>query len=350
MARPRVFVGSSKEGLKVAPIVAAHLQSDLVPTLWNQGLFRPGHYALEDLDRAVRGSDFAVIVGTPDDVLTKRGKVSRTIRDNLVFELGLFTGLLGRRRSILLVPDGVQLTLPSDLYGLTNATYGPLASAPTTKDSLALLQTASRSLKRNLLLEWGAVISTREADRARLLASRRLDAVRRLHRAVTQLRDLFIEFPTQALAALDDRGRFEGVKQQAGEQVHGMYREWLPDAELLGVTVHLEALALATRAAVEAFPYPAIPFSAVEVVAVGKRLLAESGRRDGDVWERAEAVFGQMGAELERMLTAIAEQYARWWKHHAPELRRLANKLHESLVDSSVAAGQEGIAPHTRVA
>ena len=62
--------------------------------------------------------DFAVIVATEDDILISRGTEKRASRSNVLFELGLFIGAIGRRRTFLLYGSAGALRLPSDLGGL----------------------------------------------------------------------------------------------------------------------------------------------------------------------------------------------------------------------------------------
>jgi CAP12/Pycsar effector protein, TIR domain len=50
----------------------------------------------------------------------------RTARDNVVFELGLFIGRLGRDCSFILMPKGsADFHLPTDLLGISTATFQP---------------------------------------------------------------------------------------------------------------------------------------------------------------------------------------------------------------------------------
>jgi Predicted nucleotide-binding protein containing TIR-like domain len=95
--KPKVFVGSSSEGLAIAKAVCAHLRRETKPTHWDR-LFLPSSYPLETLEEQVTNHPFAVLVASPDDVLIKRGKLYAAMRDNLLLEFGLFVGALGRRQ------------------------------------------------------------------------------------------------------------------------------------------------------------------------------------------------------------------------------------------------------------
>lgn len=127
---PKVFVGSSREGLKVAEAIQKELSNDADVTLWSQGIFRTTNIAIEDLMSALNEFDFAVFVFLPEDTVTVRDKKALAVRDNVLFELGLFLGKLGRQRNFFITPKddaGINLHLPSDLSGITPATYDPAA-------------------------------------------------------------------------------------------------------------------------------------------------------------------------------------------------------------------------------
>lgn len=124
--RPRVFIGSSTEGLQLAHVIQTLLEYDVDAEIWNQGtVFGLGDATLEALERAVLEYDFGIFVFTPDDELNSRDQIRPVARDNVVFELGLFVGKLTRRRAFVVHPFGKSITLPSDLAGLTTATYDP---------------------------------------------------------------------------------------------------------------------------------------------------------------------------------------------------------------------------------
>lgn len=121
--KPRLFIISSKEALAIARDIQAILEHDVLVQIWTDGVFFASGYALEALEAAVDQSDFAIAIAQPDDTSTSRGVESKIARDNVIFELGLFMGKLGRRRTILFQPQGQELKLPSDLQGLTAVTY-----------------------------------------------------------------------------------------------------------------------------------------------------------------------------------------------------------------------------------
>lgn len=91
-------------------------------------MFKASWYPLDSLEDQLDSSDFAIAIASPDDVVESRGKSTDTARDNVIFELGLFIGRLGRKRSFLLEPRGEEVKLPSDLTGITTIPYRPSTS------------------------------------------------------------------------------------------------------------------------------------------------------------------------------------------------------------------------------
>ncbi len=123
--RPAVFVGSSSEGLGIAQAVQVLLDPHAEVELWTQGVFGLSQGTLESLVLALQRFDFAVLVLTADDLLTKRGETVPAARDNVLFELGLFVGGLGRDRTFMVYNRARQPDLPTDLAGITAATFEP---------------------------------------------------------------------------------------------------------------------------------------------------------------------------------------------------------------------------------
>jgi len=121
--KSKVFVASSVNGLDVAYPLQVNLQHDADITVWSQGVFLLSVTPLDSIIDALSSSDFGIFVFSPDDETKMRGNVSATIRDNVLLELGLFIGKLGKRRCFIVMPDNIDLHIPSDLVGVTPVKY-----------------------------------------------------------------------------------------------------------------------------------------------------------------------------------------------------------------------------------
>lgn len=126
--RPAVFIGSSTEGLSIARAVQAQLDSACEVEIWSQGVFGLTQGNLESLVLALDRFDFAVLVLTTDDLVVSRGAKKPVARDNVVFELGLFVGGLGRERTFMVYDRTNRPDLPSDLAGIAAADFEPHSS------------------------------------------------------------------------------------------------------------------------------------------------------------------------------------------------------------------------------
>lgn len=122
--RPTAFIGSSSESVDVAEAIQYNLDSHVDCVLWKQKVFNLSRFVLDDLLEILNVCDFGIFVFAPDDKLRIRGAEMDSVRDNVVLELGLFTGRLGRERCFLVMPQNhSDFRLPSDLLGITTATY-----------------------------------------------------------------------------------------------------------------------------------------------------------------------------------------------------------------------------------
>jgi len=131
--RPHVFIGSSAEMLPIAQAIQVGLShDDYSVTVWTDGVFRASRDAITNLLAAAEGSDFAILVVGPDDVVISRGFEQLAARDNVIFELGLCIGTVGRSRTFLLKPRGLDLKLPTDLLGLEPMQFDARESLPLT--------------------------------------------------------------------------------------------------------------------------------------------------------------------------------------------------------------------------
>lgn len=122
--RVRIFIICSVEALPVARLIHNGLQHDPFDVIiWSEGVFKVTNYTLETLEGEVDQADFAIAIAHGDDIAEIREKEWPVPRDNVIFELGLFMGRLGRARAILMEPRDDKVKLPSDFAGVTTIGY-----------------------------------------------------------------------------------------------------------------------------------------------------------------------------------------------------------------------------------
>src|SRR5262245_7481770 len=121
--RPKVFVASSKEAERLARAVQQNLEETAEVTTWTQDVFQMAQNVIDELVRASRTFEFAVFVFSPDDKITIRGKAQQTVRDNVILELGMFIGRLGKAKCFIVKPRQAEMRLPTDLLGVVTGEY-----------------------------------------------------------------------------------------------------------------------------------------------------------------------------------------------------------------------------------
>jgi predicted nucleotide-binding protein len=122
--RPRVFLGSSTEGVEfVRAFKKCLVRADVEAVAWTDDVFGASRSAIESLEHAIETYDFGIFVLSADDAVTSRKKRHRAPRDNVIFELGLFIGALGRHRTFLVSPETDVIKMPTDLYGIPPCTF-----------------------------------------------------------------------------------------------------------------------------------------------------------------------------------------------------------------------------------
>ncbi|MCU0434562.1 MAG: nucleotide-binding protein [Bacteroidia bacterium] len=138
---PQIFIGSSSEGLHTAYLVKQALGNDFDVTVWNEGIAQHNRDVLTILSKSLVRYDFGIFVATADDLVDYRGDLDFAIRDNVLFEFGLFMGAMGRDYSFLICNHKARL--PTDLNGLVikkfdeNAPVGEFNNLNTIVDDLA---------------------------------------------------------------------------------------------------------------------------------------------------------------------------------------------------------------------
>ena len=137
MEKPRIFLGSSGQQAKLIQALTRGLEDVARIDPWTTS-FNPGTTTLERLVELAHEVDFAAFVFARDDWTAVNTSTSpppetgqASPRDNVVFEAGLFGGVLGMRRTFILHANGAKL--PTDLLGLTSIRYGAQGTATETR-------------------------------------------------------------------------------------------------------------------------------------------------------------------------------------------------------------------------
>lgn len=144
--RPSLFIGSSSEGLAIAEAFQQTLGHEADVEVWSQGVFAPGAGFLETLLKKLDTADFAVLVLTADDTVESRGQTTGAPRDNVLFELGLFMGRIGRDRVFFVYDQGHRPKLPTDLLGIAGAAFRTQANG----NLEASVGSAATAIKRRM--------------------------------------------------------------------------------------------------------------------------------------------------------------------------------------------------------
>lgn len=117
-SKPKVFIGSSTSGFDIAEKVKGYLSPEVDCHTWkDNGVWVNNFSTFDNLLRIATYYDFGVFIATSDDLtLSEGGDIFIEPRDNVILEMALFLGALGRDKSFLLVEEGVKL--PSDFNGI----------------------------------------------------------------------------------------------------------------------------------------------------------------------------------------------------------------------------------------
>lgn len=119
--RSRIFIGSSSESLQVANQVKSLLEKNFDVYIWTDGVFKSNESTLQTLLKSAGLFDFGIMILSKDDFTESRGEYFETVRDNTLFEFGVFLGRIGEDHAYALAEDGVKI--PSDLFGITIENY-----------------------------------------------------------------------------------------------------------------------------------------------------------------------------------------------------------------------------------
>lgn len=159
MERQSLFICSSSNALDIADAMQENLSTEFEVEIWNQGAFGLSEHLLESLESAAKKHQHAVLVLTADELTVAKEHTYSSSRDNVIFELGFFLGIFGRKRTFVVIETTGSLRTPDYLNGITCAQLNrqstsplPVAVGPTcTKIKRAVLQASGKTANEDLV-------------------------------------------------------------------------------------------------------------------------------------------------------------------------------------------------------
>lgn len=148
--KKKVFIGCSKKEISLAEKARELLEQDgqFEVRIWSDDFWKEGtnSFRLNDsiLDGLIKTGlmfDCAIIIGTKDDEVNKKGKLVLQARDNVIFELGFFMGRLGRYNCAFAVEK--DLNVMTDFNGILLSKFS--------KDELGSFENTIRAIKHSFL-------------------------------------------------------------------------------------------------------------------------------------------------------------------------------------------------------
>lgn len=141
MTKPKLFIASSTESINIVEAINIKLSTTCDIHQWDNA-FNPSTFTFPTLAKKANEVDYAVFVFHPDDDIVIRDNAYSIVRDNVLFELGLFVGTLGIKKCFIVCPDNIgekTLRIPTDLSGITYCTYDSnrMAKAAESLDAVA---------------------------------------------------------------------------------------------------------------------------------------------------------------------------------------------------------------------
>lgn len=340
MEKPRVFIGSSKEGLALAEAVFADISQETEPTIWKHDIFLPSRYPLEALEKQLKVHSFAILIASPDDILIKRDNISSSMRDNILLEFGLFTGVLGRKRTFLMLPQNEEIAIPSDLLGIIPAKYDEKRLLKKPPEVASAVQVACAQIRQVIKDEWFLMLKETEKLNSQIRDSIAGQSINRLYDVSIQLRDVIMMLQRDAFEAISDRRAFDTLKKAAAQKVLDIAKSFKEDALNVGVENELNELTKRTKEALLDLPFPEeLDVSGEDWT--GRAIDAGLGALGDFLGGRdpIRKINKSAENEFEARISGLKRRFSRWWDKHVEFVQPATTALQDALFRASINLG-----------
>jgi Predicted nucleotide-binding protein containing TIR-like domain len=337
MDKPRVFIGSSVEGLNIADAIFSQIRFETEPTIWKHGLFLPGKFSFEVLEEQLRSFDFAIMIASPDDKLEKRGERYETMRDNILIEFGLFAGVLGRKRTFLVLPAKQDINIPTDLLGIVPAFYDNIRIQKNPIEIEACVQETSRIILKAIKIETLEISKKFENDKAQIVESEKGKAIQSLYGVATKVRDIILVIQTDISDAFSNTDKYYQIKTRAVMAINSIYDDFKEPALKVGVESELLSLVDVSKFAVQDLPYP-------NELIIGEQEWRKKAINTGfealntflKGGDPVNQIRNNAGNEFEARIENLKIKFREWWKKHHPEIQKATTLFQDKLFNESI--------------
>src|SRR5690242_8508798 len=127
MAKFKVFIGSSTNGLNTAKAIGSNLVHSLNDKAeiccWDEDVFIDEQPFLNNLEIIKNSFDFAIIVIDPEDLPGDKDQFHESPMESLLLQVGLFVGSIGIERTFVICALSIKARLSLMYKGLRLITF-----------------------------------------------------------------------------------------------------------------------------------------------------------------------------------------------------------------------------------
>ena len=341
MGKPKVFIGFTGESIKIAETVFSILNQETEPTLWGKDIFLPGQSPLKTLEEQLRLHSFAVFITSPKDII-KKGDPPQPASDNILFNIGLFSGVLGAQRVFLLVPENEEKNLPSDCHGIIQIPYDQKRLLKEPPEYAAAVQAACAQIRLEILKKWSQILQDTERIYSKIGGSQLGRPALRLHDTPTQFWEIIMGIQRDAFAEFSDKGAFNQLKEMAIHRVQDIANTFQEDSIKVGADRELIDLTEKTLTALQDLPFPEeIDVTGKDwtgqAVDVALRAFKSFQQGRNPLHEVNRSAEGEFGARI----SGLKKHFEEWWAIHCQPIHAATANFQDALFRATVKLGSQ---------
>lgn len=122
--KPKIFISSSAKGMEFVNALTEKLSKAADPIVWSANELSLSGNIIEKLNEYIEESNYGVFFIAPDELSENNDGHINIVKENILFELGLWLGKKGKDSMVIVAPDNIKNNIfPSDIKILKNKYY-----------------------------------------------------------------------------------------------------------------------------------------------------------------------------------------------------------------------------------